>query len=111
MNDMIEVRELMNGVKITIIEREPIVENGITYDVEEWRFDHGKQGTAKIIKKIPRSCPEMEVLRRNNRVEVDHAVRNMALSARMAQQKNPNIGREFADYMLELVAQAERLPA
>ena len=68
--------DFMKDVKITVIrEEEPVVKNGMTYDVEIWLFDHGKKGTAKIIKHIPR--PTCEQTRRKNRENIQHAVNNM----------------------------------
>lgn len=65
----------MDDVKITVLQDEPIVKNGITYDTEIWLFDHGKKGTAKIIKRIPR--PGLEAEREKNRARIQDALQMM----------------------------------
>ena len=62
----------MDDAKITVIKAEPVTENGITYDIEIWLFDHGKQGTSKIVKRIPRTTSEE--VRRKNRENINHAL-------------------------------------
>ena len=62
----------MDDVKIAVIKAEPVTENGITYDIEIWLFDHGKQGTSKIVKRIPRTTSEE--VRRKNRENINHAL-------------------------------------
>lgn len=62
----------MDDVKIAVIKAEPVTENGITYDIEIWLFDHGKQGTSRIVKRIPRTTSEE--VRRKNRERAEHAV-------------------------------------
>lgn len=101
--------DFMKDVKITIIEEKPVTENGITYDVEVWLFDHGKKGTAKIIKRTPRSAPEEEI--RKNRKEVDRAVGQMALCALQATPEQREAAKKWAKTRLELVEKAERISA
>lgn len=65
----------MTDAKITVLQGEPITKDGLTYDTEIWLFDHGKKGTAKIIKRIPRFTSEEN--RRANQENIQHAVNNM----------------------------------
>lgn len=101
--------DFMKDVKITIIEEAPVVEDGITYDVEVWLFDKGKKGTAKIIKKIPRSGPEE--VRRKNRAALERVGRQMDLCARKATPEQRTASKEWAKRRLELVEKAERVSA